>query len=186
MVLIGRAYVKMGRTTSLSNNIYLDIARGHVVYITGKRGSGKCLLVDTLITLDDGRQVPIKYLEYTDGDILALNDKLKVISTKREGFYKRKVSRILEIELRSGKKIKLTPEHPLLTISGWKEAQELPISERIATPKKSESHILQETEKEQFADFVIENYAQSKIECYPYVTQMQIILLFIIVIQWVQ
>lgn len=173
MVLIGRAYVKMGRTTSLSNNIYLDIARGHVVYITGKRGSGKCLLGDTLITLDDGRQVPIKDLEYTDGDILALNDKLKVISTKREGFYKRKVSRILEIELRSGKKIKLTPEHPLLTISGWKEAQELPISERIATPKKSESHILQETEKEQFADFVIENYAQSKIECYPYVTQMQ-------------
>ena len=59
MVLIGRAYVKMGRTTSLSNNIYLDIARGHVVYITGKRGSGKCLFGDTLITLDDGRQVPI-------------------------------------------------------------------------------------------------------------------------------
>lgn len=41
VVLIGKAYVKMGRTTSLSNNIYLDIARGHVVYITGKRGSGK-------------------------------------------------------------------------------------------------------------------------------------------------
>ncbi len=41
VVLIGKAYVRMGRTTSLSNNIYLDIARGHVVYLVGKRGSGK-------------------------------------------------------------------------------------------------------------------------------------------------
>lgn len=41
VVLIGKAYVKMGRTTSLSNPIYMDIARGHVVYVVGKRGSGK-------------------------------------------------------------------------------------------------------------------------------------------------
>jgi len=40
-VLIGKAYVKMGRTTSLSNPIYMDVARAHVVYIVGKRGSGK-------------------------------------------------------------------------------------------------------------------------------------------------
>ncbi|RME54245.1 ATP-binding protein [Candidatus Woesearchaeota archaeon] len=40
-ILLGRAYVKMGRTTSLSNYIYMDVAKGHVVYIVGKRGSGK-------------------------------------------------------------------------------------------------------------------------------------------------
>ncbi|MDD4877412.1 MAG: ATP-binding protein [Candidatus Nanoarchaeia archaeon] len=40
-VLIGKSYVKMGRTTSLSNTIHMDIARGHVIYIVGKRGSGK-------------------------------------------------------------------------------------------------------------------------------------------------
>ena len=40
-VFLGRQYVKMGRVTSLANNIYLDVARSHVVFVVGKRGSGK-------------------------------------------------------------------------------------------------------------------------------------------------
>ena len=41
VVLLGKHYIKMGRVTSLSNNIYLDVARSHVVFICGKRGGGK-------------------------------------------------------------------------------------------------------------------------------------------------
>lgn len=41
VIFLGKHYVKMGRTTSLSNNIYLDVARSHVVFVCGKRGSGK-------------------------------------------------------------------------------------------------------------------------------------------------
>ncbi|MBT3814244.1 ATP-binding protein [Candidatus Woesearchaeota archaeon] len=40
-VLIAKQYVKMGQTTSLSNPVYLDVASAHVVFIVGKRGSGK-------------------------------------------------------------------------------------------------------------------------------------------------
>ncbi len=40
-ILLGRAYVKMGQTTSLSNYIYLDVIKAHVVFVVGKRGSGK-------------------------------------------------------------------------------------------------------------------------------------------------
>ncbi len=40
-VFLGKSFVTMGTTTSLSNNIYLDIARSHVVLVTGKRGGGK-------------------------------------------------------------------------------------------------------------------------------------------------
>jgi uncharacterized protein len=40
-VLIGKQYITMGRTTSLSNKIHLDVARSHVIFICGKRGSGK-------------------------------------------------------------------------------------------------------------------------------------------------
>ncbi|MCP3686236.1 MAG: DUF87 domain-containing protein [bacterium] len=39
--LLGRHYVKMGQTTSLSTNIYMDALRSHVVFCCGKRGSGK-------------------------------------------------------------------------------------------------------------------------------------------------
>ena len=41
LIKIGKGYVKMGQHTSLSNNIFLDIARSHVLLVAGKRGSGK-------------------------------------------------------------------------------------------------------------------------------------------------
>ncbi len=40
-VLIGKHYVQMGQTTALAQNIYLDLNRAHVVFVCGKRGSGK-------------------------------------------------------------------------------------------------------------------------------------------------
>ena len=40
-IFLGRHYVKMGQSVSLSSNIFLDIARAHVILVTGKRGSGK-------------------------------------------------------------------------------------------------------------------------------------------------
>ena len=41
LIYLGRGYVTMGRRTSLSNNLYMDVARSHVVLVAGKRGSGK-------------------------------------------------------------------------------------------------------------------------------------------------
>jgi len=41
LILIGKGYVKMGQYTSLSNRIFMDVARSHVVLVAGKRGSGK-------------------------------------------------------------------------------------------------------------------------------------------------
>jgi uncharacterized protein len=40
-IFLGRHYVKMGQTVSLSSNIRMDVARSHVVLVSGKRGSGK-------------------------------------------------------------------------------------------------------------------------------------------------
>lgn len=40
-IFLGKHYVKMGRTTSLSNSVFIDVTRAHVFFIVGKRGSGK-------------------------------------------------------------------------------------------------------------------------------------------------
>lgn len=40
-IFLGKHYVRMGQTVSLSNKVYLDVAKSHVVFIVGKRGSGK-------------------------------------------------------------------------------------------------------------------------------------------------
>ena len=40
-VFIGKQFVKMGQVSSLSNNVFLDVADTHAIFICGKRGSGK-------------------------------------------------------------------------------------------------------------------------------------------------
>jgi len=40
-IFLGRHYVKMEQTVSLSSNLLMDVARTHVILIDGKRGSGK-------------------------------------------------------------------------------------------------------------------------------------------------
>ncbi len=40
-IFLGKQYVTMGQVTSLSNPVYLDVAGSHVVFVVGKRGSGK-------------------------------------------------------------------------------------------------------------------------------------------------
>jgi intein/homing endonuclease len=115
--------------------VCLDSLNPHVVFVCGARGSGKCLTGDTLITLDNGSVVPIKELENRVGKVLGLEHSLKVQPLHREGFYRRTVDRILKVRLRSGKEIKLTPEHPLLTVEGWRPAESLEAGNRIATPR---------------------------------------------------
>jgi len=41
LIFLGKGYVKMGNYTSLSNKIWMDVARSHVILVSGKRGSGK-------------------------------------------------------------------------------------------------------------------------------------------------
>jgi hypothetical protein len=41
LIYIGKGYIKMGQYNSLSNKIFMDITRSHVVLVAGKRGSGK-------------------------------------------------------------------------------------------------------------------------------------------------
>src|SRR3989338_4022688 len=117
-ILIGRHIVGTGEDAHMTTPLLLDVLRPHILMITGKRGTGKCLHEDTLITLEDGSCVPIKELDNKNNKILCINENLKMQSAERTEFYKRDVNRLIHVKLRSGREIKLTPEHPLLTISG--------------------------------------------------------------------
>jgi len=48
LVYLGKNFVTMGSYTSLSNPIYMDVARSHVVLVSGKRGSGKSYTLGVL------------------------------------------------------------------------------------------------------------------------------------------
>jgi len=135
-VMIGKQYVQMGQTSSLSNPIYLDVARAHAMLIVGKRGGGKCLLGNSGIILADGRIVKIEDMAQEFEQIFSVTEKYKVNSDNTSHWYKRKSKEILKITLNSGKELELTPEHPLLTVNEYKQVKNLKIGERIATPRK--------------------------------------------------
>lgn len=40
-IVLGKHYVQMGQTTALAQPVYLDLNKAHVVFVCGKRGSGK-------------------------------------------------------------------------------------------------------------------------------------------------
>lgn len=48
LLYLGKQYVKVGNITSLSNKILLDVAKTHVILITGKRGTGKSTSIAVL------------------------------------------------------------------------------------------------------------------------------------------
>jgi hypothetical protein len=48
LAFIGKGYVKMGRYTSQSNRLLMDVAKSHVVLVAGKRGSGKSYTLGVL------------------------------------------------------------------------------------------------------------------------------------------
>ncbi len=56
LIYLGKTFVTMGNYTSLSNNLYMDVARSHVVLVAGKRGSGKSyslgVIAEELANLD--------------------------------------------------------------------------------------------------------------------------------------
>jgi len=134
----GKVLMSSGERPVLGSKLLVDLAKPHLILICGKRGGGKCLAGDSLITLDDGSLVEIKDLEHDSRGVLSLNKDYKIAGTPKQEFFKRPVEKLLEVEFRSGRKIKLTPEHPLLTIDGWKPAQELARGSRIATARKQE------------------------------------------------
>jgi hypothetical protein len=40
-IFLGKHYVTMGQTVALSNKVFLDMIRSHVIFVCGKRGGGK-------------------------------------------------------------------------------------------------------------------------------------------------
>ena len=136
LVFIGKGYVKMGNYTSLSNHIWLDVARSHVIMIAGKRG---CLAGDALVFTDGGYK-QIKDFNQKEDKVLSFNKDKKEFEWEDAELlkYPIKDEKLLELEFKDGRKIKLTKEHPLLMNYGkyifWRQANQLKINDKIILP----------------------------------------------------
>ncbi len=136
LVKIGKGFVKMGQYTSLSNNIYLDVARSHVILVAGKRG---CLEGNTLVFTDKGYK-KIKEFDKVEDKILSFNKDKREFEWENAELLKYSMDdeELFKIVLEDRRELILTSEHPLLVSYGnrllsllWVNANNLRIGDKL-------------------------------------------------------
>ncbi len=88
-ILLGKHYVKMGAVTTLSQPVYLDLNKAHVVFVCGKRGSGKSYCMGVIA--EGISQLPIemrKRLSVILFDTMGIYWTMKYPNHKDEGLLK--------------------------------------------------------------------------------------------------
>ncbi|MBA3321440.1 MAG: AAA family ATPase, partial [Pyrinomonadaceae bacterium] len=149
---------------SFADHTELVFTGDGITAIVGPNGCGKCVSGDTLITLADGRDVPIRELVQAaladapavetmdDGtltrhnphqvEILSLNPAtLRLEPRPVAAFVKRQATpHLLRVRTRSGREVTATPYHPLFTLEGGRlralKAEELAVGVRLAVPRR--------------------------------------------------
>ncbi|KKQ35588.1 MAG: polymerase III alpha subunit protein [Candidatus Nomurabacteria bacterium GW2011_GWB1_37_5] len=104
-------------------------------------GFNKCITGDTKITdVKTGEIMTVMeaYKKNFSPTILSMNKDMRLESKKIKRIMKNGTKEIFEIITRTGKKIRATSNHPLYTISGWKNISELNKGTRIATARTLE------------------------------------------------
>ncbi|MBI5841548.1 MAG: replicative DNA helicase [Chloroflexi bacterium] len=100
------------------------------------RESG-CLTGETLITLENGRNISIRELEgKSNFKILALNpNSLKLETMPVTRSFSTGIKPVFKMKTRLGREIRATGNHQFLTIHGWKRLDELQIGDYLALPR---------------------------------------------------
>ncbi|MEM5853149.1 MAG: DNA repair and recombination protein RadA [Candidatus Aenigmatarchaeota archaeon] len=130
--------LKVAKITTGSKNLDNLLGGGvETQAITETYGQFGCITGDSRITLADGRVIPISSIARglnpgiypINLPVMTMNGSLKPgIATK---LYIYECDKVLQITLEDGSRLSVTPNHPLLTLNGWIEAEKLKINDSI-------------------------------------------------------
>jgi DNA repair protein RadA/Sms len=113
------------------------IVPGSLVLIGGDPGIGKCVVAGTRI-MDPatGAYKPITCYADEGGSVLAVSpEQLQLRPAAVAAFYSRGVRPIVEVTTKLGRTLRCTPDHPVLTVDGWRAVGDLQAGSRIASPR---------------------------------------------------
>lgn len=96
----------------------------------------ECVSGDILVCLANGQRTPIRDLVGQNPEVIAVDDKGKLVFAKSEIVWKVGKRPIYEIKLASGRCIKATNEHRLLTFKDWKCVQDFKVGDRLAVANR--------------------------------------------------
>jgi len=116
---------------------HLDGLQPGLILFAGSANSGKCIRENSLIIdPDTGELKTIKEIYEEDKEeTLTLEADYKITKTKIQHKVYDGIRPVYKVTTETGKIIEGTAIHPLLTIHGWKQIQQLKKAEHIATPR---------------------------------------------------
>jgi replicative DNA helicase len=92
----------------------------------------ECVTGDTMVVLSDGRRLPIADLIDSAPEVLAISPEGKIVRAKTERIWAVGTRPVFSIRLASGRTIKATAQHKLLSGRGWTTVADLRATDRLA------------------------------------------------------
>ncbi len=96
----------------------------------------ECVTGDTLVVLADGRRVPIRDLVGTKPRVLAVDAEQRVVAAESDLVWSVGVKPIKRLALASGRTLRATGKHRVLTGRGWLMIDEMTVGDRVAVGRR--------------------------------------------------
>lgn len=96
----------------------------------------ECVTGETLVVLGDGRRVPVRALVNTPPEVLAVSEEGRVIRAQSDKVWRVGTRSVFRVRLASGRDIRATADHRLLSAGGWKRVKEMSIGDRLAIARE--------------------------------------------------
>ncbi len=96
----------------------------------------ECVTGETLVCLADGRRVPIRELVGSEPEVWSLDERQQIQASRSDKVWCVGRRPVFRVELASGRRIRGTSEHRLLSGAGWTHIGELEIGDRLAVARR--------------------------------------------------
>ncbi len=92
----------------------------------------ECVTGDTLVTLADGRRLPIATLDGTTPEVVTMDEHGKLHNAMTDKIWRVGKKPVFHVHLASGRSIRATAKHRLYAIDGWRQIGNFRVGDRLA------------------------------------------------------
>ena len=96
----------------------------------------ECVTGDTPVLLADGRRVPIQELIGAIPEVLALDERHRVMRARSDAVWPVGRRPVFKLRLASGRTLRATAEHRVLAAAGWRRLSDLQEGDRVAVARR--------------------------------------------------
>jgi replicative DNA helicase len=96
----------------------------------------ECVTGDTLVVLADGRRVPIRELVGTTPDVVAVDERDRLVTARSDKVWPVGRRAIHRVRLASGRTLRATTDHRVRCGDGWRRFHEIAAGDRVAISRR--------------------------------------------------